>query len=302
MNKISFIIHGKHRNSTALISGIRSAFVNQYEVIFSFTEAMSHAIELSKEAALSGSKYIIGVCGDGTLNEIVNGVMLSGNKEVIVGLLPHGTGNDFAKTVGVTNDVAALKQMIETSSVRNLDLGLVNYKKEDGTDALRYFDNITDIGIGGFTALKMSGSSKRFGAFLTFQWAIISTFLSYKHQHAKITIGDFTYDGKILSCIMANGKYFGAGLGIAPGAKPDDGLFEIVLATEISLWDYLKNLGNVQKCLKINHRYMNYLEAKEVIIETPERKLPIDMDGEFIGYSPMNVAVVPQALKFICPL
>ena len=145
MNKISFIIHGKHRNSTSLISSIRSAFGNQYEAIFSFTEFMGHAIELSKEAAQSGSKYIIGVCGDGILNEIVNGVMLSGNKEVIVGLLPHGTGNDFAKTVGVTNDVALLRQMIELGSVRNLDLGLVNYKKEAGADAMRYFDNITDI-------------------------------------------------------------------------------------------------------------------------------------------------------------
>ena len=101
---------------------------------------------------------------------------------------------------------------------------------------------------------------------------------------------------------MANGKYFGAGLGVAPDAKPDDGILEVVLASEISLWDYIKNLGNIRKCEKVLHPKMKYFSAKEIVIETPERKLPIDMDGEFIGYSPMKVTVVPQALKFICPL
>src|SRR5687768_2126917 len=99
MKKISFIIHGKHRHSSAIISGIRNAFnPPDYEILFCFTEGPLHAIELAREAALSGSHYIIGACGDGTFNETINGVMQSGNKEVIVGLLPHGTGNDFART------------------------------------------------------------------------------------------------------------------------------------------------------------------------------------------------------------
>ncbi|MES2621465.1 MAG: YegS/Rv2252/BmrU family lipid kinase [Bacteroidota bacterium] len=303
MKKISFIIHGKHRHSSAIISGIRQAFTApDYEIILSFTERTLHAVELAKEAANSGSGYIVGVCGDGTFNEIVNGVMQSANKETIVGLLPHGTGNDFAKTVNVNHQTALLKQLIETASIRSIDLGLVHYKIADGKEAQRYFDNITDIGIGGFTALKMTGISKRWGAFLTFQYAIVSTFLSYKHQQVKIKADDFSYEGKILSCIMANGKYFGAGLGVAPGAKPDDGLFEIVLASEISLWDYVKNLGNIRKCIKVNHPHMNYFSAKEVTIETPERNLPIDMDGEFIGYSPMKATIVPLALKFLAPL
>lgn len=303
MKKISFILHGKHRDSSDIISGIREVFTSPgYETIFSFTERTLHAIQLAKDAAGSGSHYVVGVCGDGTFNEIINGVMLSGNKEVIVGLLPHGTGNDFAKTVNVNNRPASLKQLIETAGIRQLDLGLVNYKTAEGKDAQRYFDNITDIGIGGFTALKMTGISKRWGAFLTFQYAIVSTFLSYKHQQVKIKADGFSYEGKILSCIMANGKYFGAGLGVAPAAKPDDGLFEIVLASEISLWDYIKNLGTVRKCIKVNHPHMNYYAAREITIDTPERNLPIDMDGEFIGYSPMKALVVPQALKFLAPL
>jgi diacylglycerol kinase (ATP) len=302
MRKITFIVHGKYSASDKMITRISEAFDNSFQLDFSFTKAPFDAIELAREVALAGAEYIIGVCGDGTFNEIVNGVMQSGKKEVCVGLLPSGTGNDFSKTMQVTSDPAALRQLIKAGKTCLIDIGLVNYKKGDGTDGQRYFNNITDVGIGGVIAEKIAGSSKMLGAFLTFQWAIVTTFLQFKHQHAKIKADDFLYEGKILSCIVANGKYFGAGLGIAPDAKPGDGLFEVVLGADISLWDYLKNLGNIRKCKKVIHPQMKYLPAKEIFIETSEKRLPIDMDGEFIGYTPMKVNMLPQALKFISPL
>ncbi len=301
MRKISFILHGKHRNNPKVISGIRETFGNSYEIVFHFTDFSRHAVELARQAALDNSTYIISAGGDGTMNEVANGIMLSGNKNVKVGLLPHGTGNDFSKTIGATNNPDELKKLIESDSIKEIDLGLVHFKNTEGKDESRYFINITDVGLGGFIAQKLAGSSKWMGAFLTFQKAIVSTFLTYKHRSLKSKADGFVYEGKILSYIIANGRYFGAGLGIAPDAKPDDGLFEIVLGAEISLWDYLLNLGKVQKCLKIEHPQMSYHQAKEVIIESYE-DLPIDMDGEFIGYSPIKVSVVPKALKFLAPL
>ena len=301
MSKISFILHGKHRHNVPLVSGIRETFGNIYQVVFCYTEYSGHAIELAKQAARQDSDYIISTGGDGTLNEVANGIMLSGNNRVKLGLLPYGTGNDFAKTIRATNHIATLKQLLALDRTKEIDLGLVNFKNKEGKDESRYFINITDVGLGGFIAQKLDGSSKWMGAFLTFQKAIVSTFLTYKHRWVKATADEFSYEGKILSLIIANGKYFGAGLGIAPDAKPDDGLLNITLGADISLWDYLKNLGKVQKCLKIEHPQMSYRQAKEVTIESNEA-LPIDMDGEFIGYSPMKVTVVPQALKFITPL
>lgn len=301
MSKISFILHGKYQNNTQLISRIREIFGNSFETIFCFTEFSGHATDLARQAALINSTYIIAVGGDGTMNEVANGIMLSGNKEVKIGLLPYGTGNDFSKTIKVSNSIAELKEMIEANSIREIDLGLMNYKNEKGEDASRYFINITDVGLGGFIAQKLHGSSKWMGAFLTFQKAIVSTFLTYKHRWLKSKADDFIYEGKTLSYIIANGKYFGAGLGIAPDAKPDDGLLEIVLGADISLWDYLLNLGKVRKGLKIEHPQMSYHKAKEISIETDE-PLPIDMDGEFIGYSPLKVMILPKALKFVCPV
>ena len=301
MSKITFILHGKNKSNPKIVSGIKKAFGVGYEVVFHYTEFQKHAIDLAKQAALENPTYIIAVGGDGTLNEVANGVMLSGNTEVKLGLLPYGTGNDFAKTIGVSNSIDELKRLIETNSIKEIDLGLVHFKNLDSKDESRYFINITDVGMGGFIAQKLANSSKWLGAFLTFQKAIVSTFLTYNHRSLKSKADSFVYEGKILSYIIANGKYFGAGLGIAPDAKPDDSFFEIVLGAEISLWDYLLNLGKVQKCLKIEHPQMSYHQAKEVIIESDE-DLPIDMDGEFIGYSPIKVSVVPRALKFLAPL
>ncbi len=298
MSHIAFILHGKLRTNKQLVSKISSAFSADYELSFSYTEYSGHGIELAKNIANSNADYIIAVTGDGTFNEVVNGVLLSQNKKVKLGLLPHGTGNDFARMLGLINDIYALKKLIQNDSIKNVDVGLANFKDLKGENSSRYFINISDVGLGGFIAQKLSGSSKWMGATLTFQWAIVSTFLTYKHQVMKIRTGDFLYEGKILSYIIANGKYFGAGLGIAPDAKPDDGMLEIIMASEISLWDYLKNLNKIRACTKVEHPKMNYLRAQEIFIETENQ--PIDMDGEFVGYTPLKISVVPSAVQMLC--
>lgn len=298
MPTISFVLHGKHRKNTRLVEDARHLFANEYTLAFYFTEYKGHAIELAMQAAQQGG-YVIAAGGDGTMNEVVNGVMQANNKEVITGLLPCGTGNDFAKTIGVKNSLDELKQLIKKGSVKKIDVGYIKFKDTTGADASRYFINIADVGIGGHIAQRLASYSKWMGAFLTFQRAIVSGFLSYNHQPISARADTFTYKGKILSYIIANGKYFGAGLGIAPDAKPDDGKFAIVLGAEVSLWDYLLNLGKVRQCKKIDHPQMNYHSGCEIFIDSIE-KLPIDMDGEFAGYTPMQVTMLPAAIHLLC--
>lgn len=138
------------------------------------------------------------------------------------------------------------------------------------------------------------------GATLTYQRAILTTLLTYKNQPVRAKADGFTYEGSIMNFIVANGKYFGSGLGIAPDAVADDGEFSVVILGEISLTDYIKNLGSVQKCRKISHPGLHYKSAKEVFIDSPAGPLAIDMDGEFIGYSPMKVSITPAAVRFLC--
>ncbi|HLP52353.1 MAG TPA: diacylglycerol kinase family protein [Chitinophagales bacterium] len=298
MPTLSFILHGKHRSNTKLVDEARRIFGDTHTVAFYYTEHAGHAINLAKQAALQGS-YVIAAGGDGTMNEVINGIMLSNNEQVICGLLPCGTGNDFAKTIGVKNNLAELKQLINNNQVTAIDVGHIKLKDGTGADVARYFINIADVGLGGIIAQKLAGYNKWMGAFITFQRAIISGFLSFKHQPVQAKADTFLYNGKILSYIIANGKYFGAGLGIAPHANPTDGQFAIVLGAEISLWDYLLNLGKVRQCKPIVHPQMSYHSAATVQIDSAQ-KLPIDMDGEFAGYTPMQVTMLPGAIRLLC--
>jgi len=309
MKQIAFVIHGKIKNRNELIGCIQQLFGNSYALVFSITEHADHAVELAYTAALNGATHIICMGGDGSLNEVVNGVMLfkqnnpasAALRQIRVGVLPHGTGNDFARMFGITYNVALLKKWIDEDSFRTIDLGFTTFTGTKGEPATRYFINISDVGIGGAIAHNLSTSSKLLGSFLTYQLAILKGLFSYKNQPVKVRADTFIYEKSIMSLIVANGKFFGGGMGIAPHALPDDKLFSIVIIGEISTLTYLKNLSNIRKSVKIEHPELKYLVASEISIESPTGPLPIDMDGEFIGFSPVTMKIVPAAIQFIVP-
>lgn len=306
MKKIAFIAHTKVRQLNKLFGELQQTFSGSYQLHFYETQYAGHAVTLACEAVLSGATYIICIGGDGSMNEVANGVMKAmGNgtprQPVFVGLLPNGTGNDFAKTVCVTKSAIALKQYIDAGQYKPVDLGKVSFVNPKGEAANRYFINITDIGMGGVAAERISGYSKFGGATFTFQRAIISTLLTYKRQVIEAVTDTFSYKGEVLNFIIANGKYFGSGLGIAPTANAGDGLFSVVVIGKVSLLDYLMNLGTVRKCRPLSHPQVQYHTATTIAVNGTTVPQAIDMDGEFIGYSPMQVSMAAGALNFLCP-
>jgi diacylglycerol kinase family enzyme len=211
-----------------------------------------------------------------------------------------GTGNDFARTINMSANVSLLKKNIDADYYELIDLGLAHFIDSKGFPSSRFFINITDIGIGGVIAQKLISSSRRMSSFLTFQRAIISTLMSYRKQHVHIEADSFHYDGAVMNVVIANGKFFGSGMGIAPEALPGDGLFSVVIIGKVTMLDYIKLLGEVRKCKKIKHAGFTYKIATKISLDSPGISLPIDMDGEFIGYSPMSIEIVHHAIKFIC--
>jgi YegS/Rv2252/BmrU family lipid kinase len=306
MKKIAFIIHGKVRNKQKIIKEIESTFFGNYKIAFFISEYSGHAIELSNRATQEGFNYIICVGGDGSLNEVVNGVMQAKNRnkelDVKVGVLPFGTGNDFIKTIKSPDTFSGIKKLIDDNSFKEIDLGIVHFKNHKGQDSLRYFINITDIGIGGVVVQNLGKYSKALGGNITYMMAIINTLLSYRNQPVKAIADEFTFEGKVKNFVVANGKYFGSGIGIAPDAELDDGKFAIVILAEVSLIDFLKFSVTFKKCVKIDHPQIIYKSAKEITVESLSIPQPIDMDGEFIGYSPMNIKILSRVLSFLCPL
>ncbi len=304
MKKIAFIINGKAKKKPEVLSEIASVFSGNYETAVFISEYSGHAIELSYRAAKEGFNYIICAGGDGSLNEVVNGVMQAKNQnaalDIKVGILPFGTGNDFIKTTKSPQTFLGIKKLIDEDSFKEIDLGLVHFKNHTGKDSSRYFINITDIGIGGVVVQKLGKYTKAFGADIKYMLAIFSTLLSYRNQPVKATADEFTFEGKVKNFVVANGKYFGSGIGIAPDAEVDNGTFSIVILAETSLIDFLKFSVTFKKCLKIDHPQIIYKTAKEITVDSLSIPQPIDMDGEFIGYSPMKIKIVPKVLPFLC--
>ena len=306
MKKIAFILHGKIKKQDKIIAAIKAAFGSTDALSFVTTQHADHATELACNAVKEGATHVICLGGDGSLNEVINGVMqaIESNpafNRVRVGLLPHGTGNDFARTMRVANNLTLLKQLIDDDSYRVIDLGHAQYNGTNGKPGGRYFVNITDVGIGGMIAMNLAHSSKLFGPTITYQKEILMALLTYKNQPVNIRAAGFDYEGSIMSVIVGNGQFFGGGMGIAPHALPDDKLFSVVVIGAISMFDYLKNLGNIKKSKKIEHPEVKYLTTSEIVIESPVAGLPIDMDGEFVGYTPITMKVVPAAIRFIAP-
>ncbi|MCB9230681.1 MAG: diacylglycerol kinase family lipid kinase [Bacteroidia bacterium] len=300
--KITFVVNGELKKKARLKSEVESLLGNAFELDWQETRESGHGIELARLGAAAGSKYLVAVGGDGTVNEVVNGVMQAGDasrQRVIIGVLAHGTGNDFARTIQAGPTVAGLKSQLEAAKTRQLDLLDVNFAGRTGQPGQRFCNNITDIGIGGDVVMKMSSASKALGGGLAYVLSVFRAFLTFKHKPIRVTAPEYNFEGQGLSVVMANCTTFGSGLIIAPQARPDDSLIQLVVMAKISVWDYIMNLGNVKKGKILTHKQVFYAPVSQVKVETPGFQVPLDMDGEFVGFSPVEVKVVPLALRFL---
>lgn len=301
MKKITFNIHGGLKKKDELKNKINQRLSDQFEIQYFQTGASGDGIHLARIAVEGQTDYLISVGGDGMLNEVINGYMNVVNKvnKPIVGLLPYGTGNDFSKTVGIRKDIEQLAQLIENNCNKPVDIGEIKYRLETGETKTRYFINITDLGIGGHVVKIVNQSSKFLGPNLTYKKAIIQSFFSYKYKKIRLTSDSFQWEGPILSLCMANGRYFGSGMCIAPQADVSDGLIQLVIFGNISLLDYLKNIPKVKKGELLLHPEVYYEQVRSCRIEPLDGDCPVDMDGEFIGYAPIELKVHKGALRFL---
>jgi diacylglycerol kinase (ATP) len=276
---------------------------NLFESVDVFeSEYAGHSIELASNATKNGYDYIIAIGGDGTLNEVLNGCIKSEVSEhPIMGHVPFGTANDFSKTAGLNGGMEQLISLIENEQSELIDIGRVEYTTVDAGDDTSYFLNITDAGIGGLVVEKVNKSKKRLGPNFTFVKAITEAFITYEKSKVKCVADTFEWEGKILTVAAANGKYFGSGMCIAPKARLNSGKLSIVIIGDISMKDYLLNFPKIKKGQVIDHPKVHYFEAKKIEVTPEEYSSAIDMDGEFLGYAPMKIEVMPRELEFLIP-
>lgn len=313
--KLAFLINGNARKYTELQQQLKATFRDQ-QTSFFISQSAGHLTQLATEAITQGFDHIVICGGDGTLNEGINGIVqafkLNDNggtadydwqkiAQIKVGVLPFGSGNDFSKTVHITKEISYLKNLIENGRSQMVDIGWVSFINTKEQPATRFYMNITDVGMGGETALKLQHKIGVLGPDINYFWAITSSLATYKNVHIEATGDDFHYEGKVINFVVANGRFFGNGLGIAPEASVTDGKFDIVIIGDITLMDYFKNLGKVKRSEKLIHPKVQYHRLQKVSIQAKEdRSITIDMDGEFIGHAPMTLECLAQRICLIC--
>lgn len=299
---IVFVINNKNNRLAKVLPGLRKYCreIQLGSVQFITTQRKKHAIELARQATEKGCDYMVAVGGDGTLNELINGILqsnLTANEYPTIGLLPLGSANDFARTAGISNSIEELIELIQSNTSKKIDLGKIILQQ---TGETRYFINIAGVGLGAEIAQNLEQSSSVLGPGFNYFRHIIKGFLSYAKKEVSCTSSTWQWKGKLLQMTVANGRYFGNAICIAPDARITDGLFQVSIFGDLSIWDYLKNYGNLKKGVKINLPQVCYHNAREVLLHGND-SCSIEADGEYVGLAPAVITILPKAISFLIP-
>jgi diacylglycerol kinase (ATP) len=262
-----------------------------------FSERPGHLIELARAAVADGARLVVAVGGDGTLNEVVNGIA---GRDVELATIPLGTGMDFVRTYGIPTRFDDAVRVALDGATRTIDAGRVRYRTWSGDDAERWFANVGSVGMSGAVAQRANGMSKALGGKLTFFYALTRVFLEWENTEVTVTLDDGERRGRMHDVVVANGVWHGGGMKLAPNALPDDGLFDVVLIGDVGKIDFLTTAPKIYKGRHVRHPKVDVLRSKRVQVDAVER-LPIEVEGEQIGTTPAVFEVVPGALRLRVP-
>jgi diacylglycerol kinase (ATP) len=306
MSKKIFIVNphagkGSTRSTWPLIESLARDRIGTFEAYM--TKGPGDAITLAKNAVAENVSLLVGVGGDGTLNEVVNGFMTHEDairSDVILGFIPNGTGCDFVRTVSIPQDIEQAVNLLASGPVRIIDLGLLEFKDQDGHDRCRYFHNIASFGLGGEVARRVNRTTKTLGPFISFMWAtLVSILLCGKKR---IWIGIDKDDDKkemiVWNVAIANGQYQGGGMWVAPNASMCDGLLNITIVGDLSIPEVFLNLSRLYNGRICDIDNVVSVTGKKAAAISNDRVF-IEVDGEQPGLLPASVKIVPGALKII---
>jgi diacylglycerol kinase (ATP) len=267
------------------------------------TERPGHASELVRAGLRGGPRLVVAVGGDGTVNEVVNGFFDGDTAiapEAELAVVPIGTGRDGARTYRIPGKPERALAIVASGATRTIDLGRATYVAHSGEEESRLFLNIASCGLSGAVAERANRTSKRLGGTPSFLWATVATFAGWKNVGFKITMDDEQRELIANNTIVANGRYFGGGMHIAPDARPDDGLLDAIVFGDVGRLDLALNMHRLYRGTILRHPKASHRLARTVSVETA-RPLPIEIDGEQPGVTPVRFEVVPAALRLRVP-
>ncbi|MGH9970663.1 MAG: diacylglycerol/lipid kinase family protein [Pyrinomonadaceae bacterium] len=277
-----------------------------------FTETSGQATELAVEAARKGTKLIVACGGDGTISEVANGILLAG-KEAELGIVPSGTGGDFRRTLGIGTRSRDAARILRDGRTRQIDVGRVTYVKRDGEHDQRYFLGVASFGMsaeviervkqGGREWLPVKGPRWLTGR-LSFGVSMLQTALQSSATKVIVQLDDeHERHLTVANLCIANARYFGGGMKIAPEANLTDGKFDCVTIGDLGALRILTNAPRLYIGAHLGMDQVGHALAKKIIARpaTKDAEVIIEVDGELPGRLPATFQILPQALRVRCP-
>ena len=286
---------GRTRKRWREIREALRAFIKDFR--YDFTEKPFQAIDIAREAIKNGTELVIGVGGDGTMNEIANGFYENKriiNPETALGVVPAGTGCDLTKSLNIPSGLKNALKVITEAPSASIDVGKAAFKGHAGEDVERYFLNVADFGVGGEVVKKVNERRMERRA-SSYMRCLVSTMIQYRMKRLRIRIDGKDYpEEEYLVGAVANGRIFGKGMKIAPTASLNDGLFDTVLVKGMRFLEFCRQGWKLFNGSHIGYSKVLLIQGRKVeAVPVPGEDVLIELDGEQLGRLPATFEILP---------
>lgn len=276
-----------------------------------FTSRAGEGSQLAADAAHKGTKLIIACGGDGTISEVANGILAS-RTSAELGVLPSGTGGDFRKTLGIPSRARDAAGILRTGRTRLMDVGRVTFTNSNGQHDSRYFLGVASFGLSAevIARVKEGGpewfprKGKWLGGRASFALAMLQTVVKTGATQAVVQLDD---DQERLMTVanlcVANARYFGGGMKIAPDAKLADGKFDVISIGDLGAAKIIANAPRLYTGTHLSMPQVGHALAGNIVARPsdPKQRIELEVDGELPGYLPATFHILPKALRVRCP-
>ena len=272
------------------------------------TEYPRHAIEIVRNAIVEkGYRKFIAVGGDGTNNEVINGIFTQDTvptTEITMAAMPIGTGNDWRRTFDIPLEYDKVAKIIKAGHTYAHDIGKLTYY-DDGNTGIRYFLNAAGTGLDEMVChstnrMKQQGK----GGTIRYLISLVKCMLTYKVTRIQLTIDDeLVFDDYILNLSIGNGRFNGGGMMTMPKAIPNDGLFDVTVIKKVSIFKFAANVKNVYdgSFIKKIDEVKTFRGKRIHIVSIPPHSLKVETEGENLNNSPFDFEVLPKAINMVIP-
>ena len=259
------------------------------------TKGPGDATRAAREALEAGDRFIVAVGGDGTVHEVVNGMVVDDRavaQDAVLGVIAAGSGCDFVRTFGLPSDVPKAVRHLEGERVYHVDVARAEFRRGDET-VVRYIPNIAECGLGGAVVARAArlpawlGRSRYFWGF----WLSVG---SYRPTEVHVRVDRKEFTGRANNVVVANAQFYGGGMKISPRSYPGDGLLEVQISTGPKS-EAFTLLPKIYRGEHVPHPHIKELRGREITVEA-DRPLPVEGDGEVLGTTPASFRVVPEVL------